>query len=155
MRRWWPSAKQEFMLVLTDWNMPNKNGLELIQGIRATGSTVPIIMITTESEKARVFSAIEAGVTRLPDQAVRCGNTARRKWKNTWVLWLRDVAGVRERSRTIFTHRINSHGRIHGTVCRFADRELRYDVRVAKSRSGNLCRSPTCTRRATSRASLA
>ena len=56
-------AKQPFMLILTDWNMPRKNGLELIQGVRATGSKVPIIMITTESEKARVFSAIEAGVT--------------------------------------------------------------------------------------------
>ncbi|MHB8968935.1 MAG: response regulator [Pirellulaceae bacterium] len=55
--------KHEFMLVLTDWNMPKKNGLELIQGIRALGSTVPIVMITTESEKARVFSAIQAGVT--------------------------------------------------------------------------------------------
>jgi two-component system, chemotaxis family, chemotaxis protein CheY len=56
-------SKQPIMLVLTDWNMPNKNGLELIQGIRATGSQVPIVMITTESEKARVFSAIQAGVT--------------------------------------------------------------------------------------------
>jgi len=54
---------QEIALVLTDWNMPNRNGLEVIQGIRATGSTIPIIMITTESEKARVFSAIEAGVS--------------------------------------------------------------------------------------------
>lgn len=56
-------AKHDFALVLTDWNMPKKNGLELIQAIRATGSKVPIIMITTESEKARVFSAIEAGVS--------------------------------------------------------------------------------------------
>ena len=56
-------GKQEFILVLTDWNMPGKSGLEVIQGIRSTGSTVPIIMITTESEKARVFSAIEAGVS--------------------------------------------------------------------------------------------
>ena len=56
-------AKQDYALVLTDWNMPKKNGLEVIQGIRATNKDVPIIMITTESEKARVFSAIEAGVT--------------------------------------------------------------------------------------------
>jgi two-component system chemotaxis response regulator CheY len=56
-------AKHDFALVLTDWNMPKKNGLELIQAIRATGSKVPIIMITTESEKARVFTAIEAGVS--------------------------------------------------------------------------------------------
>ncbi len=56
-------SKQAFALVLTDWNMPRMSGLEVIQGIRATGSAVPIIMITTEAEKARVFSAIEAGVT--------------------------------------------------------------------------------------------
>lgn len=50
-------------LVLTDWNMPGKSGLEVIQAIRGSGSTVPIIMITTESEKRRVLAAIEAGVT--------------------------------------------------------------------------------------------
>ena len=50
-------------LVLTDWNMPGKTGLEVIQAIRAAGSTVPIIMITTESEKRRVMEAIAAGVT--------------------------------------------------------------------------------------------
>ena len=32
-------------LVLTDWNMPGKTGLELTQAIRDTGSTVPIMMI--------------------------------------------------------------------------------------------------------------
>lgn len=53
----------EFNLVLTDWNMPNKNGLEVIQGIRAVDKSVPIIMVTTEAEKSRVVQAIEAGVT--------------------------------------------------------------------------------------------
>ncbi len=50
-------------IVLTDWNMPEMNGLELLQAIRATGSTVPIIMITTEGEKESVIQAIQAGVT--------------------------------------------------------------------------------------------
>jgi two-component system, chemotaxis family, chemotaxis protein CheY len=50
-------------IVLTDWNMPEMNGLELLQAIRATGSAVPIIMITTEGEKASVLEAIKAGVT--------------------------------------------------------------------------------------------
>ncbi|MCC9643232.1 response regulator [Rhodopirellula sp. JC740] len=49
-------------LVLTDWNMPNMNGLELVQAIRGTGSKVPIMMITTEAEKGRVLEAIQAGV---------------------------------------------------------------------------------------------
>jgi len=43
----------EFDLVLTDWNMPGKSGLEVIRGIRARDASVPIIMITTEAEKAR------------------------------------------------------------------------------------------------------
>jgi len=54
---------QPYDLVLTDWNMPNKSGLEVIQEIRAMGSQVPIIMITTEAEKSRVIEAIRAGVS--------------------------------------------------------------------------------------------
>jgi two-component system, chemotaxis family, chemotaxis protein CheY len=52
-----------FDLVLTDWNMPQRSGLEVIETIRARGSTVPIIMITTEAEKRRVLDAIRAGVS--------------------------------------------------------------------------------------------
>ncbi|QDT06933.1 Chemotaxis protein CheY [Rubripirellula lacrimiformis] len=50
-----------FDLVLTDWNMPNMSGLDLLKAIRATGSKVPVILITTESEKERVLEAIQAG----------------------------------------------------------------------------------------------
>lgn len=49
-------------LILTDWNMPNVSGLELVQQIRALGSSVPIIMVTTEAQKGQVIAAIEAGV---------------------------------------------------------------------------------------------
>jgi two-component system, chemotaxis family, chemotaxis protein CheY len=55
--------KQHFDLVMTDWNMPNKSGIELTKEIRATGSTVPIFMVTTEGEKTRVVEAIKAGIT--------------------------------------------------------------------------------------------
>jgi two-component system chemotaxis response regulator CheY len=55
--------EQPFDLVLTDWNMPNKNGLEVIREIRALNATVPIIMVTTEAEKSRVLEAIQAGVS--------------------------------------------------------------------------------------------
>ena len=50
-------------IVLTDWNMPEMSGLELLRAIRATGSEVPIVMITTEGEKESVIEAIQAGVT--------------------------------------------------------------------------------------------
>jgi two-component system chemotaxis response regulator CheY len=52
-----------FDVVLTDWAMPNKSGLELTREIRAMGSKVPIFMITTEAEKSRVLEAIRAGVS--------------------------------------------------------------------------------------------
>jgi two-component system chemotaxis response regulator CheY len=52
----------DFNIVLTDWNMPVKTGLELTKDIRALGSNVPIMMITTEAERTRVMEAIEAGV---------------------------------------------------------------------------------------------
>jgi two-component system chemotaxis response regulator CheY len=55
--------KDQFHLVLTDWNMPNKNGIELTRDIRAMGSTVPIFMVTTEGEKGRVLEAISAGIS--------------------------------------------------------------------------------------------
>jgi two-component system chemotaxis response regulator CheY len=53
----------EFDLVLTDWNMPGKNGLEVITEIRAKDANVPIIMVTTEAERGRVLQAIQAGVS--------------------------------------------------------------------------------------------
>ena len=49
-------------LILTDWNMPEKSGLDVVVEIRATGSQVPIIMVTTESQKGQVIAAIQAGV---------------------------------------------------------------------------------------------
>ncbi len=55
--------EHNFTLVMTDWNMPNKTGLDLTNDIRATGSTVPIFMVTTEGEKSRVLEAIRAGIT--------------------------------------------------------------------------------------------
>ena len=52
-----------FGLVLTDWNMPGKTGLELIREIRALDQKVPIVMITTEAERGRVVEAIQAGAS--------------------------------------------------------------------------------------------
>jgi two-component system chemotaxis response regulator CheY len=51
-------------VVITDWNMPNMNGLELVKKIRAEEKyiDVPIIMVTTEGGKAEVITALKAGV---------------------------------------------------------------------------------------------
>lgn len=52
----------DFYLVITDWNMPRKNGIDLIKEVRIQDPDVIIIMVTTESEKRAVLEAINAGV---------------------------------------------------------------------------------------------
>jgi two-component system chemotaxis response regulator CheY len=49
-------------LILCDWNMPNMDGLTFVKTFRQSNKATPIIMVTTESEKARVIEAIKAGV---------------------------------------------------------------------------------------------
>lgn len=55
--------QQPFDMVLTDWNMPGLTGLEVLKAIRAAGSTVPVMLVTTEGEKSRVLEAVQAGVS--------------------------------------------------------------------------------------------
>lgn len=50
-------------LVLTDWNMPNKNGLDLLKEIRQINQEVPVLLVTTEGQRGNVTAAIQAGVT--------------------------------------------------------------------------------------------
>ena len=51
-------------LIITDWNMPNMNGLELVKYIRKDEiyKETPIVMVTTEGGKAEVITALKAGV---------------------------------------------------------------------------------------------
>ena len=50
-------------LVLTDWNMPEMDGLELLKRLRRNPelSVLKIIMVTTETELDRMVSALDAG----------------------------------------------------------------------------------------------
>ena len=49
--------------VVTDWNMPNMDGLTLLQTIRATPSLkhLPVLMITAEAKKENIIAAAQAG----------------------------------------------------------------------------------------------
>ena len=51
----------DYDLILLDWNMPEMLGIDALKVIRATGNNVPIIMVTTEAEKANIVKAISAG----------------------------------------------------------------------------------------------
>jgi two-component system chemotaxis response regulator CheY len=51
-------------LMLTDWNMPGMNGLELTLAVRAQAqyAKLPILMVTTRNMKADILAAMKAGV---------------------------------------------------------------------------------------------
>lgn len=51
-------------VLITDWNMPEMNGLDLVKKVRgdARFADIPIIMVTTEGGKAEVITALKAGV---------------------------------------------------------------------------------------------
>lgn len=52
----------EFELALVDWNMPNMNGLEMLEQMRAEGfSEVKVMMVTTEAENDFIVRALDAG----------------------------------------------------------------------------------------------
>lgn len=55
--------KTPYSIILLDQNMPKKSGMDVLKVIRARGNTVPIIMVTTDTEKMHVVEAIRAGVT--------------------------------------------------------------------------------------------
>ena len=54
----------KYGLVITDWNMPNMTGIELVQAIRSDEQLkhLPILMVTAEAKKENVLMAIKAGV---------------------------------------------------------------------------------------------
>ena len=53
-----------FDFVISDWNMPNMDGLELLQTIRAdaTLGKLPVLMVTAEAKKENIIAAAQ----RLP-----------------------------------------------------------------------------------------
>ncbi|MCK5527276.1 MAG: response regulator [Candidatus Latescibacteria bacterium] len=52
-----------FNFIITDWNMPNMSGLELVNAIRESEKfkQIPIIMVTTRSVKDDIVAAMKAG----------------------------------------------------------------------------------------------
>ena len=52
-------------LVLSDWNMPNMLGIEMLQQLRATGSKIPVGFVTSEGSPQMREIAQQAGANFL------------------------------------------------------------------------------------------
>jgi len=52
-----------FDFVVSDWNMPNMTGIDLLRAIRADASLkhLPVLMVTAEAKKENIIEAAQAG----------------------------------------------------------------------------------------------
>ncbi|MCD8553912.1 MULTISPECIES: response regulator [Seleniivibrio] len=57
-------AKNEVDLIITDWNMPEMDGLTFVKTLRAKDEykETPILMVTTEAAKEDILTALRSGV---------------------------------------------------------------------------------------------
>ena len=55
----------DFEFVVTDWNMPNMDGLQLLKSIRSAPALkhLPVLMITAEAKKENIIAAAQAGAS--------------------------------------------------------------------------------------------
>jgi two-component system chemotaxis response regulator CheY len=54
-----------FDFVVSDWNMPNMTGLDLLKEIRGDANLkhLPVLMVTAEAKKENIISAAQAGAS--------------------------------------------------------------------------------------------
>jgi two-component system chemotaxis response regulator CheY len=61
----WPMLQGgDFDFVVTDWNMPGMQGIDLLKNIRADASLahIPVLLVTAEAKKEQIVMAAQAGV---------------------------------------------------------------------------------------------
>ncbi|WP_444544015.1 chemotaxis response regulator CheY [Oceanisphaera marina] len=54
----------DFDFVVTDWNMPGMQGIDLLKAIRADDKLkhLPVLMVTAEAKREQIIAAAQAGV---------------------------------------------------------------------------------------------
>jgi two-component system chemotaxis response regulator CheY len=57
--------RDSFDFLITDWNMPNMDGLQLLQAVRSDPAlaSLPVLMVTAEAKKENIIAAAQAGAS--------------------------------------------------------------------------------------------
>jgi len=55
----------DFDFVVSDWNMPNMTGIDLLRAIRADATLkhLPVLMVTAEAKRENIIEAAQAGAS--------------------------------------------------------------------------------------------
>ncbi|MFD1505511.1 response regulator [Georgenia yuyongxinii] len=59
------AQREQLDLILTDWNMPELSGLDVLNALRASGSTVPVGFVTSEGSSQMRQLAEDSGAQFL------------------------------------------------------------------------------------------
>ena len=56
---------EKFDFVVSDWNMPNMTGIDLLRAIRADATLkhLPVLMVTAEAKRENIIEAAQAGAS--------------------------------------------------------------------------------------------
>ena len=56
---------EKFDFVVSDWNMPNMTGIDLLRNIRADAALkhLPVLMVTAEAKRENIIEAAQAGAS--------------------------------------------------------------------------------------------
>ena len=79
------ASGSQFDLIISDWNMPNLDGLEFLKLVRSSPEwkNLPFLLLTTESEKAKVLEAVLANVSNYMVKPVE-EDMLKDKLKKVW-----------------------------------------------------------------------
>ena len=79
------NANDPFHLVISDWNMPEMTGIDLLKRVRMAPDWkgLPFLLLTTDSEKAKIVEAVQAQVSNYMVKPIDA-DTLKEKLSRIW-----------------------------------------------------------------------